>query len=238
MHVDLTESLKTIISRFFFSSIIHLTGRSSTEQLHLSFCWDFLVQKEVFLYTPFSLFQQLSTVLLEDRCFWIVFLESLGSRRILLHCPLAVDYPSLLEPLREAPTAREYVKTRKSLNLREDGRLAKYASQFDRGRSLLKLLGAWIKPLQGLVPKVDTSTHLLEEKPIGSFLTPVVNLFIVSTSGVELQEARVSYFFEVDIHLHRGAIHQAEVTLFDAIQTQIGIFWKRKLQFSFCLIKH
>ena len=152
---------------FQFSSIFHLTGGSSTEQLHFPFCWDFLIRKEDFLYTSFSLFQQFPAVLLEDCCFWIVFLESLGSRRILLHCPLAVDYPSLLEPLREAPTAREYVKTSKSLNLREVGCQADYASQFDRGRSLLKLLGAWIKPLQGLVLKVDTRLTCWKKNRLG-----------------------------------------------------------------------
>ena len=96
------------------------------------------------------------------------------------------------------------------------------------GRNVLKLLGACIKPLQGLVSRVDTWTHLLEEEPIRSVLTPVLDLFIVSTSWVELKEARVSNFSEVDVHLHRGAIHQADVTLFHTIQTKVSVFCRRR----------
>ena len=184
----------------------------------------------MFLCTSFCLFQQLPAVLLEDFCLWIVFLESLGCCPILLHCPLAVDHPSLLEALREAAAAGEYVKTCKSLlNLGQTGRHTKYAGQSGRGRSLLKLLGACIEPLQGLELKVDILTHLLKVKPIGSFLTPVLNHFIVSTSWEELQEANVLYYLEVDIHLHRGAIHQAVVALLHTIQTQVSVFCKYTL---------
>ena len=69
----------------------YLTGRAATEQLHLPLCWVFLTRKEILLFTLFGLFQHLPAILLENCCLWIVFLECLGSRLILLHCPSAGD---------------------------------------------------------------------------------------------------------------------------------------------------
>ena len=144
----------------------------------------------------------------------------------MLYCPFAVDHPSLLEPLREAATAREYVKTSKSLNLREVVCQAKYARLSGRDRNLLKLLCSCIEPLQGLELQMYIWTHLLEEKSVGSFLAPFLNHFIVSTRWEELEEANISCIFQVDIHIHRGAIDKAVVTLFQTIQTQVSVFWK------------
>ena len=225
VHVHLTESLKTKFKAFQVSlTNTYLTGRSTTEQLHLPFRWDFLSQKDGFLPTLFSPFKQILAVLSEHCCFWIVFLKSLGCCWVFLHRPLAVNYSSLLEPLREAPTPREYVKTGKPLNFRETRRLARYSRQSCGVRNVLKLLGACIKPLQGLVSRVDIWTHLLEEEPFRSVLTPVLDLFNVSTKRVKLQEARVSNFSEVNVHILRGAIHQADMTLCHTIQTKVSVF--------------
>ena len=84
------------------------------------------------------------------------------------------------------------------------------------------MLGACIEPLQGLESKVDTWTHLLKEKK--TFLTPILNYFIFGTSREKLKEANVSNFFEVNVHLHRGAKHQAVVTMIQPIQTEINVF--------------
>ena len=109
--------------------------------------------------------------------------------------PPDFDQPSLLQPLGEAATTGKDVRTGKFLNHREVRCQIRNSCQSGRSRNFLDLLGFCINPLQGLALNEETLTHLLEVKPIGSLVTPVLNHFAISTRRVKLQEAKILDLF-------------------------------------------